>query len=120
MDVAQRDVGVLVEQARFLEENVFLRGEAEARGRGRCPAWRRGRRGRSAGRDRSPATCAHAAQPFGERPHQMAVLLVEALVALGRLFGQVARRRRVRHQHELHFLPGGAVGQRSQVGPVAR
>ncbi len=58
----------------------------------------------------------------------MPVLFVETLIALGGLVLEIARRRRIRHQDELHALVGFAVGQpqkasapwRGKAGPTAR
>ena len=80
VDVAQRDVGEVVQQAHFLEQHVFFRGEAEQR---RQVAALHGDVGAEHGRQSrvEAGGRAHGVRSHSrEGPHQVAVFLVEALV----------------------------------------
>src|ERR1019366_8075837 len=96
VDMAQRDVSVLVEQTGFLEENVLVGGQTEPCGEVAAlhsdVSAEYGRQGGiKAGR------LAHLPKAFGKRSGKATILLIQTFVALIRLLGQIPCRRRIGH-----------------------
>jgi hypothetical protein len=116
VDVPEGDVVELLRQLRPLHHDVFLLGEAEqARADLRAVHMDMGREHGGCLRVvlRVGANVAEGVRPGGG---QQPVLLVRAAVPQGVLAVQVAARRRVRHQHELHVVPAHAVLQADERG----
>lgn len=113
MDVSQGDVGEAGRQVGIVQDDVFLLGQAkQGRQLAAADGDVSGEYGRQVGAERLAAM--QGVQLIGEGTHQVAVLFVETLVALGGLLDEVANRGGIGHEEELHRQTAGPVLEAQQ------